>query len=84
MISKQDRKVFIAFVFGHATGHDHEISLADIQIMCDQALMEMNEPITTKEDLDVIKDLETLSWYSAHIQGDNREKIRQTNFRIQK
>ena len=82
MLDEEDRKIFIAFVFGHATGHNHEISLADIQIMCDQALMQMNEPITNKQDVEVIKNLETISWYSSHIKGENRETKRQTNFNI--
>ena len=84
MIDQEDRKNFIAYVFGHCTGHDHKMAIEDIQIICDQALISMNEPVTTMEDLEVIDNICTTTWYSSHVEGLNREKIRQTHFRVKK
>ena len=84
MLDEEDRKLFIAYVFGHCTGHDHKMPIDDIQIICDQALISMNEPATRMEDLDVIDNIATTTWYSSHIEGLNREKIRQTQFKVKK
>jgi len=73
LFDKEDRRIFMAYFFGNCIAHDHKISLADIKIHCDQTLLSMNEPITTKEDLEVIETIANMSWYAIQSQG--REKF---------
>lgn len=72
-----ERKALICFCLGYIQGA-LDIKASDAKILLDQKLIEMNQPVMTKDEIQYIKDLNDEMGFTLMQMGINRKDIRKT------
>ena len=82
-LSSEDRKIFITYVFGHLTGHNHNTKQSDIANVINNEFIEMyQQPLSQSEYNEVIDSLASTDWFRHHTTKSNREIKRVEGFRV--